>query len=305
MGSQAITIVAFGSISMAATAMGLLLKDLIFGSRQATRRSLRRRRNAYDRPAARTVLGRIDRGFDRLVLESGVDASPMAAFMLLIASALAIGGGLFVYSNQPLHGIGGAILGLLFPLMFFAVKRRRRFQEIRKQLPGAIDILARATRAGRSLEQAIELAAEESKGIIADELVRLDQSLQMGSAFDSAVKAFAQRLPIVEVRILATTLMVQRQSGGHLSETLERMASVIRERLAIQGQIQAATGAGRLSTAVIAALAPTAFIIIMVINPDHVETLMNDLSGRYLMAIGVGLEVIGLLWVLWLIKNEG
>ena len=305
MGSAEITIIAFGSISMVATAVGMLLKDLIYGgSQQATKKSLRRMQTVYDRPIKKSFLGRIDQGFDRLVIESGVETSPVAAFMLLLASSLVVGGGIFVYTDQPLYGIGGGMIGLIFPMLFFALKRRRRFKEIRRQLPSMIDILARSTRAGRSIEQAVELAAEESKGIIASELGRLHQALSMGSSFDKSMKSFARRMPIVEIRILATTLMVQRQSGGHLSETLERMASVIRDRISIHSKIQATTGAGRLSTAVIAALAPTAYILITVMNPEHIDVLMADPTGRYLMGIGVILEVVGLIWVMMLMKND-
>lgn len=305
MGSAEITIIAFGSISMVATAAGMLLKDLLYGGgQQATKKSLRRTQTVYDRPIQKSLLGRIDQGFDRLVIESGVETSPVAAFMLLLASSLVVGGGIFVYTDQPLYGIGGGMIGLVFPMLFFALKRRRRFKEIRRQLPSMIDILARSTRAGRSIEQAVELAAEESKGIIAAELGRLHQALSMGSSFDKAMKSFARRMPVIEIRILATTLMVQRQSGGHLSETLERMASVIRDRISIQSKIQATTGAGRLSTAVIAALAPAAYILITVMNPEHIDVLMGDPTGRYLMVIGVVLEVVGLIWVMMLMKND-
>lgn len=305
MGSPELTFVAFGSISMVATAVGLLLRDIIFGGqKQTTKKSLRRTQTVYDRPVKSSFLGRIDQGFDRLIIESGIEISPVTGFLVLLASAMAAGGAIVIYSNQLLYGIGGGILGLILPMFIFSVKRRARFREIRQNLPTMIDILARATRTGQSIEQAIQLAAEESQGIIASELNKLNNSLNMGSSFDRAVKVFARRLPLVEIRILATTLMVQRQSGGHLSETLERMANVIRDRISIQNQIRATTGAGRLSTAVIAALAPAAFVIIMVVNPDHVEILMNDPTGRFLMVLGVVLEVLGLLWVLMLMKNE-
>lgn len=304
MGSAEVTIVAFGSISMVATAIGLVLRDLLFGSTSQRRKRLRREQTVYDRPVAQTLFGRIDQGFDRLVLESGLHFSPAAAFMALLASAVATGGAILVYTDQPLYAIGGAILGLFFPMLFFAMARRRRFREIRRQLPAMIDILARSSRAGRSIEQAIHLAATESKGVIATELQKLDQSLQMGASFEKAVKTFAVRLPLMEVRILATTLVVQRVSGGHLSETLDRMATVIRDRISTYNQIQATTGAGRLSTMVIAALAPVAFVSMMVVNPEHVQVLMDDRMGRYLLMLGVVLELVGLLWVVMLIRND-
>lgn len=305
MGSSELTMVAFGSISMVATAVGLLIRDILFGGGNTTqKKSLRRVQTVYDRPVNHSLLGRLDQGFDRLIIESGLDISPMVGFMVLLSSALCLGGAVGIYTNQPIYAAGGGILGLFAPLFFFAMKRRSRMHEIRQNLPTMIDILARATRTGQSIEQAIKLAAEETEGVIHDELVKLQSSLDLGSSFDKAMKTFSRRLPLVEIRILATTLMVQRQSGGHLSETLERMANVIRDRISIQNQIRATTGAGRLSTMVIAALAPAAFIIILMVNPEHVEILMNDPTGKTLMVIGVALEVIGLMWVLYLMKND-
>ena len=305
MGSSTVTLVAFGSISMVATAAGLLLKDLLFGVRQSrARRSLRRSQTVYDRPRARTMIGRFDQGFDRLILESGLEIAPLTGFLIVFSAGLIAGGSVTVYSNLPMYGCLAAVMGMVLPLLYFSIIRRQRMIAVRSELPNVIDMIARATRAGQSLEQAVDLTASESKGIMGRELRKVMQQLNMGASFERAMQAMSNRMPVVELRILVTTLVVQRQSGGHLSETLERMSSVVRDRLAAQRQIRATTSAGRISAFIIAGLAPIAFIAIMMLNPGHIRILFEDPLGKTLFIAGCALEVIGLLWVVMLMRSE-
>jgi Flp pilus assembly protein TadB len=106
------------------------------------------------------------------------------------------------------------------------------------------------------------------------------------------------------MRILATTLIVQRQTGGRLSETLERMSGVVRDRLNAQRQIRASTGAGRSSTLIIAAIAPIAYAAMFLFHRPHVQTLFDDSFGRMLLLVAIVLEVIGLVWVFTLLRKE-
>src|SRR6185503_15342735 len=91
------------------------------------------------------------------------------------------------------------------------------------------------------------------------------------------------RVRMIEIRIFTTTLIVQRQTGGHLSDTLERMASVIRDRLTAQRQLRAATGAGRMSTLIVAAVSPLAYVFVYFFRRSHLDLLFNDPVGRILL----------------------
>jgi len=302
-GSAELTLVAFGSISMVATAVCLLLKDLVFGQREE-KRTLRRRQTVYDRPISQSAMGKIDQGFDRLVIESGVEFSPMTAFMMIVCSALCCGGLAYIYFLDVLIGVGAGLFGMALPLVVLIMKRRKRVAEIRTQLPQVLDMLSRATRAGQSIEQSLELVGEESNGILGAEFEQVSMHLNAGGAFDRAMKVLTSRIPLIEMRILATTLIVQKQAGGRLSETLERMAIVVRDRLSAQRQIAATTGAGRLSSLVVAGIAPFAFFAILSLNPHHLDTLFHDQLGRILFGFAITLEVIGLIWVMLLLKQE-
>jgi tight adherence protein B len=305
-----VTLVAFGTIALLALAAALVIRDLVFGARvaggtvAATPGRLRRMPNVFDQAPLQGFFGRVDQGFDRLVLESGAELTSYAAFLLLLVGGLLLGGGAWLYTAEPLNGVAGGLAGMALPLVGLAIRRSRRLAAVREQLPHVLDMLARGTRAGQSVEQAIQLVAEEAGGVLGAEFRRCRQQLEMGRAFDRTLKSLAARVRLVEMRILTTTLIVQRQTGGHLSETLERMAGVIRDRLNAQRQIRAATGAGRTSTLVVAGIAPLAYLCVFAFHREHIDVLYQDAAGRLLLLTALVLELIGLLWVFALLRRE-
>jgi tight adherence protein B len=308
-GSSETVLIAFGSIGLLALAVALVLRDLLAPQKAAAGvavgpRRLRRLPNVYDKPRARGLLDKVDVGFDRLVLETGYELTPGVAFMLLIMSGLVFGGCGWLYFDEPLVGIAGGLMGLLLPLCFMAVRRARRMHEVREQLPHVLEMLARATRAGQSVEQAVRLVADEAGGVLGPEFTRCAQQLEMGRAFDRVLHTLAMRIRLVEIRILATTLIVQRQTGGSLSDTLERMSGVVRDRLSAQRQIKASTGAGRSSTLIIAAVGPIAWLAIFMLHRPHIQVLLDEPLGRLLFVTAIVLELLGLIWVFALLRRE-
>ncbi|OYW20009.1 MAG: hypothetical protein B7Z55_07900, partial [Planctomycetales bacterium 12-60-4] len=144
-----------------ALALGMVIREWVVAGRGESLRPgslrLKRSRDVFDESAPRDLFGRLDQGFDRLVLESGSEATPFSAFLLMIAVALIAGGSAWLYTDEPLGGIAGALAGFGAPLLWFLFQRARRFRAVREQLPHVVDLLARATRAGRSIEQALAL----------------------------------------------------------------------------------------------------------------------------------------------------
>ncbi len=221
MGPSAVILIAFVACASLTLAAGLVVRDLVWADRgRGTTPGvsrLRRRRDVFDATPPQTLSARLDQGFDRLVLESGSDHAPLNVLLMMVAAMLLVGGGVGLYTGEPLTGIAAALAGMLLPLCWFAMRRTRRMSLIREQLPHVVDLLARATRAGRSIEQALSLVATESGGILGREFQRCEQQLLIGRGFDKAMKSLAQRVSLMEMQILATTLIVQRQAGGHLS----------------------------------------------------------------------------------------
>jgi tight adherence protein B len=303
-----ISIIVFVSLTLTAFAVGMWVRDLFFagagGGSASMPRKLRRIPNVFDAVPAKDFSGRLDQGFERLVLESGAAINSTTLFMTLMLCAIVLGGGLGFFQDDPLVGIAGALVGLLIPLGYVALLRSRRMRAIRDELPVLLDMLARTTRAGKSVDQAIEVCAAELTGPLGAEFRQCSRQLEMGRSFDSVMKSLSARVHLIEMQLLTTTLVVQRGSGGNLSETLERMSSVIRDRMTAYRQMMAATGAGRVSTMLVATIGPLAFLFLMLVHRSHLQQMFDEPLGRLLLFSALLLEIAGLAWVFKLLKED-
>ncbi len=310
MGVNQTTMIAFGSISFLVVAVGLVLRELLAPKREThpslpggRRGSIRRPRTVFDQKPATTFFGKADQAFDRLVLEADSVDSPQAAFLMILLSGLLFGGGSWLYSNEVLAGIAGGMLGMILPLIGFSIQRSRRFREIREQMPHVLDMLSRACRAGQNSEQAIQLVGDELDGPLGREFRRCGRELQLGRSFAEVMRTLGNRIRTMDMRILTTTLVVQRQTGGNLPDTLERMSSVVRDRINAQRQMRASTGAGRASTMLVTMIAPLAYLFMFIFHREHLANLYQDPIGRVMLAIAVILELIGIVWVIALLRQ--
>ena len=304
-----VSIIVFVAITLSVIAAGMWIRDLFFAGAGMSGAvvpagRLRRQPTIFDAAPQKSLFGRIDQGFERLVAESGSQFTSSAFFLLLLLCAIVAGGILGFFQDDPLLGIGGAMVGLLLPLLLISIQRMRRMKQIREELPVVIDMIARTTRAGKSVDQTIELVAAEVSGPLGAEFRQCSRQLEMGRSFDKAVWSMASRVRLVEMQILATTLVVQRGSGGNLSETLDRMAAVVRDRLDGYRQMMAATGAGRVSTMIVASIGPLAFLFLLLLHRPHLQLMFDDPLGRLLLVLALLLEIAGLAWVFALLRSE-
>jgi tight adherence protein B len=308
-----ISLICFLAITLAVGAIALVLRDLysprgvaVGGATGGATvgRSLRRQMNVFDEEQSRSLSGRIDQAFDRLILETGFEVTPFVAFLGLLASGMLIGGSLWVYFDQMVAGTFGMMIGMAIPLVVMAVRRRRRMRSMREQLPMVLDLLARAVRAGASTDGAIRLVGEEAGDILGHEFRLCARQIDLGRSLASAMQSLSARVRIVELRILATTLSVQRQTGGNLADTLERMSGVIRDRLSAHRQMRAATGAGRASALLIATICPIAYVVMFFWQRDHMQILFEDPVGHMMLTAAIVLELAGLVWVGALLRQD-
>jgi tight adherence protein B len=300
-----IVLICFAAITLIAAAVGMLVRDLVVaGAPRGEAGLLRRLSLARDERPPRGIAGRIDATLERLVVESGVDLSTMATALLLLAGGMLIGGALWLWTQDLLAAAVGAVIGLALPLPWLAFRRSRRIREIRERLPDALDLVARAVRAGESLDQAIDLAGQKGPEPLATEFRRCARQLQMGLSMHAVMRALIHRLRLMEVRIFATTLAVHRQTGGNLAITLERMAAVIRQRINYHRQVRAATAAGRFSATLIATAGPLLFGYMFFFQYEYAGKLLTLPLGQSLLVIAVSLEIIGLLWISRMLKTD-
>ncbi|MGY8769845.1 MAG: type II secretion system F family protein, partial [Pirellulales bacterium] len=158
-------------------------------------------------------------------------------------------------------------------------------------------------RAGESLDQAMQLVGEAVSEPVASEYRRCAKQLEMGLSVSATMQALSYRINIMDIRIFATALSVHRESGGNLPETLERLAKVIRDRMAYIQHQQSVTASGRISAFIIAVIGPILAGYLFIVQPEYGQGLWNDELGQVLL-IGAGVsELIGLFIVSRMLKS--
>lgn len=199
--------------------------------------------------------------------------------------------------------IGGAA-GALLPGIIRARKRRKRIALLEEQFPEALDCLARSLRAGNAFSVAIELLCVEINEPLKSEFQKVTREMTLGARFDDALHGLMTRVPLVEVRFFVSAVMLQRETGGNLSEVIGKLSGSLRERFKLRGQVKAASGQGRLTASVLSVLPIITVALLAVISPAYLGNLTDDPLGRNLLAAAVVLQVIGYVVMRRMIKIE-
>jgi len=172
-------------------------------------------------------------------------------------------------------------------------KRRTRLNAFAAQLSDAMELIARALRAGHSLAAGMHVVAEEMPAPISDEFRRVYDEQNLGITIEEALKSVCERVPNLDLKFFVTSVIIQRQTGGDLAEILDRIGHVIRERFKILGQVKALTAEGRLSGVVLIALPIGLFMMMLWMKPDYVELLWKDPMGVKMSIGAIVLMLLG------------
>ncbi len=225
------------------------------------------------------------------------DTSLTPTKFFVISAAMGVAGSIAAAAtglNPAFVPIFTIITGIL-PLIWLVFRRRRRLKAFGKQLPDALELIARALRAGHSLAAGFNLVAGEMSVPISVEFQRVYEEQNLGIPMDEALKNLTIRVPNLDLKFFATALILQRQTGGDLAEILDKIGSLVRDRFRIWGQVQALTGEGRLSGIVLLGLPPCLFAAVYYLNPDYVMVLFTDPMGKKMLAGGVIMQILGAL----------
>lgn len=201
----------------------------------------------------------------------------------------------------PLGGLplmAGPTVGLiaaLGPFLYLFFKRKKRLAKFGSQLPEALELVARALRAGHSLASGFRLVSEEMRPPIGTEFQKAYESQNFGVPLEQAIEEMTERVPNLDLRFFATAVILQRQTGGDLAEILDKIGHLVRERFKIWGQIQALTGEGRLSGIVLLAMPPALFLVMFRMNPEYCMVLFRDPMGQQMLAGAIVMQIVGAL----------
>ncbi len=187
-----------------------------------------------------------------------------------------------------------AVLGSA-PYVYLRIRRATRFNRFNALLPEAIDLLARAMKAGHSITSGIEMIALEIGPPVGPEFRRLFEEQNFGLPLREALINLVNRVPVPDLQFLVTAILVQKETGGNLIEVLEKTGLVLRERIRLQGQLRIYTAQGKMTGAILCALPFVVFAVISFLNPRYAHILTADPLGQKLIAFGLILMVLGIL----------
>lgn len=214
-------------------------------------------------------------------------AGATLSFMALSGSSM------LKYYMAPVVGL----IGFSIPFLWLLNKRRIRLKKFASELPDALELVARALRAGHSLGAGMHVVAEEMPAPICDEFNRVYEEQNLGIALEDAMRAMCRRVPNLDLRFFVTAVAIQRQTGGDLAEILDKIGYVIRERYKIMGQVKALTAEGRLSGVVLIALPFGLLLMMLHLKPDYVAMLWNDPLGIKMSLVAFGMMILGVFWI--------
>jgi tight adherence protein B len=250
-------------------------------------------------PAAyRMFLGvqRLQR-LDRVLLQSGLKRTVAGFLGATLAFAL---GGLLLCTFLPLPWwtapVGAAVFGAL-PGLQVIMARKKRLGAIERQLPDALDLMSRALRAGHAFPSAVQMTGDEGPEPIAGEFRTTFDEVNYGVPMQDALTNLATRVPITDLRFFVIAVSIQRETGGNLTELLDKLAAIIRARFKLLGMIRVLASEGKLSAWILSALPFVLMALINFINPKFMSLLWTDPAGLIAVYISLSLMVLGIFWM--------
>ena len=230
----------------------------------------------------------------RMIEQSGTE-STLGVFILL-SIVLASGGfviGLWVASNALLSLIIAFFLGV-FPFLYVYLKKKRRMEKFQRQLPDALDLIARALKAGHAFTGGLKMVGDELGEPVGTEFEKTLHEINFGSGIPEALKGLTQRVDCPDLRFFIISVIIQRETGGNLAEILGKISYLIRERFKLQSRVQVLASEGKLSAIILIAIPFVVALALSVLNPVYIKTLFVDPVGKALVAFALLMMAIGI-----------
>jgi tight adherence protein B len=179
------------------------------------------------------------------------------------------------------------------PLAHVLYLRRKRLKRFEEQFPDALDMMHSAVRAGFALHKALQVVANEAPDPIGIEFRKTFEEINLGVPLKDALENFIERIDSTDLKLFVTAVLIQKDSGGNLSEILIKICTTIRARFKLLGQIKVFTAQGRFSGLIIGSLPIGLGLIVSMFNPDYIMLLFNESLGHYFIAVGLTMQLIG------------
>jgi tight adherence protein B len=234
------------------------------------------------------------RGLDRFILQSGLNWTVSKLLLACLVGGIVGWSVMMVGLHQPI--MFGALAGLVLgaaPLMYVNYRRSQRLAKLERQLPDALDLITRALRAGHAFSSALKMAGEEMSQPIAGEFGMVHDEVNFGVSLQQALGHLSERVPLTDLRYFVVAVLIQRESGGNLTEILASLSRLIRERLKLMGRVRVLSSEGRLSAWILGLMPFFLAGVMNLVNPEFMKPLWTDPMGITIIQYTLTLMVIG------------
>ena len=239
---------------------------------------------------------------DRLLQQSGLSWNVATLLGISLALFLATFFSMGLFAIPVLVKLAGAAALAALPYLHVVRARDRRLTRFDQQLPDALDLMGRALRAGHAFPTALKMVADEASEPLASEFAIVFDEVNFGIAMQDALMNLATRVPSTDLRYFVIAVLIQRETGGNLSELLSNISKIIRDRIKLLGQVRVLSAEGRMSAWVLGLLPFGAAAMIQLINPQFLEVLYTDPAGRKMVAFALTLMAVGVIVMRKIIK---
>jgi len=230
-----------------------------------------------------------------LIKQAGMEWRASSLFLLSIFAAFATGWLAWLMSSNAVITpvIGGAVGAA--PYIYLYILRAFRRSRFDALLPEAVDLMSRGLRAGHSIAAVLEMVGNEIADPVGTEFRALHKEQSLGLPMLEAMMNLVERMPLDDMRFLATAILLQKESGGNLAQILDKTSAVVRERARLRGQLKIYTAQGRITGWILCAAPFLMFALISVVNHNYEKTLFSNALGMKMIYGGLGLMVLGIL----------
>jgi len=255
----------------------------------------------FDRMMAGTARGS---ALSRWIEQSGMKASISGVLLVALALAGVMAFIAMAVTHTTMSMPVGAAIGFSLPFMVLRFKRTRRLRTFEEAFPEALDLISRALKAGHAFATGLKMVADEMAEPVGPEFRKTFDEQNFGLPLKDALENLTYRVPLLDMRFFATAVLIQRETGGNLSEILENLAHVVRERFKILRQVRVYTAHGRLTGYVLLALPAVLAIALSFINPEHMNMLFRERMGQMMLLVAIVMQSIGFIWIKQVVKIE-
>jgi tight adherence protein B len=240
-----------------------------------------------------------------LLIEQSGTRMTVGAFLLLSATCGLITGYIVTrISGLALLGLGAGALAAWIPTSLLRYLRSRRMLKFEEQFPEALALISRALKAGHTFTTGLAMVADEMPAPIGPEFRLLYDQQNYGMPLPDALKEFARRIVLLDARFFVTAVLIQRESGGNLSEILDNIATVIRDRFRVKRQIRVISAHARMTGLVLMGVPPGLAFMLFLLNPEHLRTLTNSPIGMNFIYAAIAMQITGSLIIQKMVKLE-